>query len=492
MHKYEIKVLEFLKNKDFVTLEEVIKNTNLGKDEVNWTIENLINLSLIDVEKKNIISISFTQEGSSYLKKMLPEDELLEKVKSKNSINVKSITENSEKIGLQWCIKKGFVRIKNGVIELTEKGEKEKLPSKESTFFKSLEIHNSKAGKLSDNEKELIKQFTSRGLLDFKEKSIISTIRINKKGEDALKQNFENKIDEVTKDVIKSSDLDSLKFKKYDVSVPVQRQLTSLRHPLRLLINDVKTVFTQMGFTEISGPIVEPSFWVFDSLFVPQDHPARETQDTFHLSNPESIEIDDKDYFNKIKKVNQKSWKIKWNDEEAKSAVLRTQMTSVSVRYISNLVKQITTNPDILLPQKLFTVGRVFRNENLDYKHLTDFYQVDGIIIGKNLTMANLFDTLSTFYKSFDLNVRFKPAYFPFVEPGAEIFTQLDKSGEWLEIGGSGIIRREITGMKRKNLTVLAWGLGIERMLLLKEKSIKSITEFYNNDLGWLRNRTLR
>ncbi len=491
MHKYELAILKSLQSGKSKTPEQLMTEVSLGKDELLWAVENLSNISLIDIEREKELTITFFPEGEVYANSLLPEDSLLEKLKAKQKIEMKTLTFEKDKIALQWCIKKNLAQVKDGFLVITQLGEKHKVPSNESIFLNSLSKLSSLPKTLTSEEKKSVDEFKSRKLLEIKEKNNIISIKISKKGSEFKDFSDSEHIDELTKEIILNKNIDSLKFKKYDVSVAVPSEIISMRHPLRSLINDIKVTFSQMGFNEISGPIIEPSFWVFDSLFVPQDHPARDTQDTFHLSNPEFLDIDEKEYLKQIKKTNIKAWKIKWNDNEAKSAVLRTQLTSVSVRYIREFVKEFAKDKNQLLPKKLFTVGRVFRNENIDYKHLADFYQTDGIIIGKNLTLSNLFDTLSTFYKAFNVNIRFKPAYFPFVEPGAEIFAQLGEKGEWLEIGGSGIIRREITGIKRKDISVLAWGLGIERMLLLKDKNMKSITEYYNSDLSWLRSREL-
>ncbi len=492
MHKYELLVLNILKKHNSITFSELEKKSSLGKDELLWSIENLSNLSLLDLTYKKNNSITLSQEGMLYSKSMLPEDEIINSLQSGKEIKASQLLLDKERIGMQWCIKKGLILIKNGMLSLTKKGEEYSVPSAESIFLSTLHKKSNSTESFSSKELSYITEFSSRKLIEVKEKNTIDIIKISKKGAEAIIEESENSVDQIDRELILSKSWESKKFKKYDVSIPVQQQILSMRHPLRLLLNDVKNTFSRLGFTEISGPIIEPSFWVFDSLFVPQDHPAREAQDTFHLSNPSKLQINDKEHLKSIMKSHIDSWKIKWSQEEAESAVLRTQMTSVSVHYIREFMKKYLSGEEVVLPQKLFTVGRVFRNENIDYKHLTDFYQCDGIMIGKNLTMANLFDTLTNFYKSFGVKIRFKPAYFPFVEPGAEIFAQIGENGNWLEIGGSGIIRREVTGISRRKINVLAWGLSIERMLLINNYGIKSIVEPYSSGLSWLRTRKLR
>ncbi len=125
----------------------------------------------------------------------------------------------------------------------------------------------------------------------------------------------------------------------------------------------------------------------------------------------------------------------------------------------------------------------------MDYRHLADFYQHDGVIIGKDLTLSNLFDELTKIYAFIGIKIKFKPSYFPFVEPGVEYMAYHEERGEWIEIGGAGMFREEITGVKRNKLSVLAWGPGIDRTLLIKDSSISNISELYNNGIGWLRKR---
>lgn len=169
----------------------------------------------------------------------------------------------------------------------------------------------------------------------------------------------------------------------------------------------------------------------------------------------------------------------------AKQALLRTHTTSVSARHIRKFANAVESS----YPIKLFSVGRVYRNESIDYRHLAEFYHTDGIIIGNNLTFANLIDTLKRFYSQFGFDdIRVKPAYFPFVEPGLEIYRYDEKRKNTMELCGAGIIRKEITKAMGTSKTVLAWGAGLER-LLMNFSGVESITDIYRNDIGWLRSR---
>ncbi len=491
MHRYESLVLSALKKRHEMSLEELMSGSGLGRDELLWAVENLSKMSYLDVEKLPVNEIELSQEGKKYSNDMLPEESLLERLRSKEA--KASELSGEERIGLQWCLKLGLAIVESRIVRITAKGNASGLKTRDGAILRELAKNPDKYAELAKSDGASVKQLESRGLIKVREKSKIKKIIITPQGSSAKLSEDSGLLDTVTREVIANQAWKAAAFKRYDVSVAVEDEPVAVRHPLRRLINEIKGVYTSMGFTEISGPIVEPSFWVFDSLFVPQDHPAREVQDTFHISNPEFIPVNTDEYVRSVRKAHTKSWKSEWSREQSEKTVLSTQTTSVSVHYIHDFVKKLMEDGSELpqLPLKLFSVGRVFRNENIDFKHLADFYMTDGIIIGKNLTLANLFDTMATFYQNMGFKVRFKPAYFPFVEPGAEIFIYSDKLNTWIEVGGSGIMRTEVTSLQRKKVTVLAWGLGVERMLLLRDKSINGINELYNNGVGFLRSRKL-
>ena len=254
---------------------------------------------------------------------------------------------------------------------------------------------------------------------------------------------------------------------------------------MREFINRIREIWLRMGFIEVSGPMIEPAFWNFDALFVPQDHPARDMQDTFFLSNPTEIDVDEIEVLRSIGSSHQKGWSETFNSELSKRALLRTHTTSVSVRNVRKFAKMVDSSD----PVKLFSIGKVFRNEAIDYKHLAELHMVDGIMIGDGLTLSNLIYTLKDFMDQLGLpKARFKPSYFPFVEPSLEIHYFNEDLGEEIELAGAGVMRREITKAMGTDKAVLAWGMGIER-LIMRSIKIDSLSDLYRNGIGWLNNR---
>ncbi len=212
---------------------------------------------------------------------------------------------------------------------------------------------------------------------------------------------------------------------------------------------------------------------------MPQNHPAREMQDTFYLSKPGEIDIEEKDAIENIKKIHVKNWRSRWNENLARQGVLRTQTTAATIKYLKK------HHEDKLM--KFFTVDRVFRNESMDFKHAAEFYQSDGMIVGDNLGLANLKEVLGDFFSQLGIEIKMKPSYFPFVEPGLEGDMYDKDRGAYIEMVGGGVLRKEIARAFGINKTVLAWGIGIDR-LLLKQIKLENINDLYRNEVDWLRN----
>ena len=170
-----------------------------------------------------------------------------------------------------------------------------------------------------------------------------------------------------------------IRLSPLDVEPPVDLLYPGRKHPLINVIEEVKEVFVGLGFTEISGPIIQSDFWNFDALFTPQDHPAREMQDTFYVSElKQEDELATDAQIEKISQIHEIGWRYKWDIEEAKKMVLRTHTTPVTIKYLAE------TRPE---NARVFSIGSVFRNEKTSYKHLAEFNQVEGIVTSENVTL---------------------------------------------------------------------------------------------------------
>lgn len=274
-------------------------------------------------------------------------------------------------------------------------------------------------------------------------------------------------------------------FRPYDVSLEATRVWPGKEHPFQTIIQQTRRVFLEMGFREIASTYVESSFWDFDALFQPQDHPARDMQDTFYVARPERALLPDEELVQRVRRTHEDGgdtdslgWRYLWERERAERNVLRTHTTAATIRALHR-------HPEP--PGRYFCVGPVFRRETIDYKHLPVFHQVDGIIVDERATLGALLGTLSAFYRKMGFErFQFRPAFFPYTEPSVEVFVYLESRDDWVEMGGAGIFRPEVTEPLGCTAPVLAWGLGLERLAMFRYE-LKDIRELYLAHLEWLK-----
>jgi len=251
--------------------------------------------------------------------------------------------------------------------------------------------------------------------------------------------------------------------------------------------SEIRQVLLGMGFTEMStNQYVESSFWNFDALYQPQQHPARDSHDTFFIETPSTTQRLPEDYVERVKAVHENGgdtgsigYRYEWKREEALKNILRTHTTSVS----SRMLYKFANRKEGFKPVKLFSIDRVFRNETLDATHLAEFHQVEGVVADYGLTLGDLIGTIETFFKRIGISeMRFKPAYNPYTEPSMEIFGYSVQLQKWLEIGNSGMFRPEMLqpmGLPA-NVNVIAWGLSLERPTMIKY-GIRNIRDLFGH-----------
>eukprot|EP01127_Copromyxa_protea_P000719 TRINITY_DN10628_c0_g1_i1.p1 TRINITY_DN10628_c0_g1~~TRINITY_DN10628_c0_g1_i1.p1 ORF type:complete len:510 (+),score=147.77 TRINITY_DN10628_c0_g1_i1:186-1532(+) len=243
-------------------------------------------------------------------------------------------------------------------------------------------------------------------------------------------------------------------------------------HPLQKVRQEFRHIFLELGYEEMpTNKWVESSFWNFDSLFQPQQHPARDMHDTFFLEHPKSTLTLPEDYVARVREMHETGghgsigWRYEFSDEEMRKNVLRTHTTAVSSRMLYKLAEQETFKP-----MKYFSIDRVFRNETVDSTHLAEFHQIEGLVADYDITLTNLMGSIKEFFARIGIHeLRFKPAYNPYTEPSMEIFGYHPLKKTWMEIGNSGIFRPEMLlpmGLP-PNVSVAAWGLSLERPTMI-------------------------
>jgi len=487
LHPLERGVLPVLK--DGIVFTEVVSKSGLKEVEAMRALQWLENKKIATLKKDRVEVVSLDINGKKYLKEGLPEKKFLSKLTKDTTLD-----DFKKKAGLSdeefnVCIgtlrKKAAIMILPGrKLKKTEQADRFlKEESLEEKFLSKLPL---KVDELSPEEKFAYAELKKRKQIIKTDDEKTVTVHLTELGKDLIKLDLTEEFgDRLTAKMLKDGSWKKQKFRSYDVKINVPKIYGGKRHFVNQSIDYIKKIWLDLGFKEMTGNYVQTSFWDLDALFVPQDHPARDMQDTFYLGTQGKLP---KDFTEKVKKTHEnggdtgsKGWGYKWSSEKAKENLLRTHTTVLSAQTISNLKKED-------LPVKFFAVGRVFRNENLDWKHLFEFIQVEGIVIDPSANFRNLVGYLKEFFGKMGFpDVRIRPAHFPYTEPSAEVDVWHPVKKEWVELGGSGIFRPEVVKpLLGFECPVLAWGIGMERAIS-EYYDIKDIRELYKNDLKQLR-----
>jgi phenylalanyl-tRNA synthetase alpha chain len=484
----ERKVLPYIKEKK---ISEICKKSNLDKVSVLRALEYLQNKKIIKLsyDKKKIVEIGLN--GALYKKKGLPERRLLNLLNEKRILGLQEAQKQSKlsndefKASIGVLKRKALIELKRGKIILNANREEISKKALEELFIEALPLeYNS----LSPEQLYALKSLQNRKeIVEIKERQLIE-INVTDLGEKIINLRVipKNLVEQVTTDMLKKESLwKGKKFRRYDVSSYVSEISGGKRHFVNQAIDYARKIWTEMGFQEMSGNLIESSFWNFDALFTAQDHPVREMQDTFFIG--EQGGLPNKKIVEAVKQAhekgvnNSKGWRYEWKEEEAKKIVLRTHTTCLSARTLAK-------SKESEFPAKFFAIGKCFRNETVDWSHGFEFNQTEGIVVDENANFRHLLGYLKQFFKKMGFEkVRFRPAYFPYTEPSVEIDVFHPEKKVWLELGGAGIFRPEVTiPLLGKHIPVLAWGPGFDRTLM-DYYNIKDLRELYKNDLTKLR-----
>ena len=477
----EIKILKALQG-GALSPSEASLASGLGEKETMSAASWLRSKGLVKISEKSTTFYLTNNEGRKYAEEGLPERRAVEWLNQfgESPIEDLPLDEGEKKVVVGWLKRKNFVDL-----EKTEDGLK-LVPTgnlNETPDEPLLVLLNRQPISEKKIDKEGLALLKGRQLLETKEE-ITRKFTLTPDGQNFdLKGIGDNLIGELTPEMIQSGVWKDKAFQRYGLDTNVEPTDHATLHPLTHFTEEIRSIFLQMGFTEIEGDYVESAFWNMDALFIPQDHPARELQDTFYLSEPASFVINDEETMDRVKAIHEDGgetesvgWGSDWSREVAQQALLRTHTTVGTIRYLSE-----HSEP----PIRVFSVGRVFRREALDATHLPEFTQVEGIIVEPEANFGMLIGVLKEFYRRMGFpDVRVRPAYFPYTEPSMEVEVKFGDS--WLELGGSGIFRPEVTAPFGIDCPVLAWGLGLERLAMLR-LGIKDIRMLYQSDLQWLK-----
>lgn len=491
LHPLERKVLPYLNKSN--SLKDLIKESKLEEVECLRALQWLENKKVVNLQRSTKEIISIDQNGLNYVKKGLPEKRFLKSIEN-SPLTLNEIKDKTNLDQNELSISIGSLKRKNAIVlkdkvSITEEGKK--LLSKESPEESFLKKLPRETKSLVKEEITIYNELSSRKELI--KTDLIKEVKfsLTSLGKEISKQKLnENLIESLNTKVLLSKEWKNKNFRRYDIKTQAPKIYPGKRHFSNQASKYIKRIWLDLGFKEMSGPLIQSSFWNFDALFTAQDHPVRELQDTFFIEYPNKADLPDKKLVSKVKEMHEsgklvksKGWQYAWNPEEAKKLVLRTHTTCLSAKTLSELKT---------FPAKFFSVGKVFRNETLDWSHLFEFTQTEGIVIDENANLQNLIGYLKEFFNKMGFEkIRFRPAYFPYTSNSMECDVYHPIHKKWIELGGAGIFRPEVTyPLLGKEIPVLAWGLGVDR-IIMDYYQIKDLRDLYKNDIKKLRETKL-
>ncbi|MFA4669351.1 phenylalanine--tRNA ligase subunit alpha [Pyrococcus kukulkanii] len=477
-------------------VEELIKATGLEQVAVMRAILTLQSQGLVRLEERREKVVKLTDTGKKYAKIGLPEVRVLKLLKEKRKVKLEELrevlTEDEIKPIIGILRKEGWAKVEKTpeglALEITEKGEKAEKRAIDEVLEK-LAVK----GYLPHEEVEKlvsVKELKRRKIAQ-EDEIVERIVEITEKGLNLMKKGIELKkeVTTLTPELISTGRWREVEFKPFNIKAPVKRIYPGKKQPYRVFLDKIRRRLIEMGFIEMTvDSLIETQFWNFDALFQPQNHPAREWTDTYQLKYPEKGHLPDKELVEKVKTAHEKGlagsrgWGYVWSPERAMLLMPRAHATALSARQLAKGVQ---------IPGKYFTIQRVFRPDVLDRTHLIEFNQIDGFVVSEDLTFRHLLGILKRFAIEIAgaKKVKFFPDYYPFTEPSVQLSAYHPELG-WVEFGGAGVFREEMTEALGIKEPVIAWGIGIDRLAMFK-LGIDDIRYLFSYDLRWLREAKL-
>ncbi|AHL21938.1 phenylalanine--tRNA ligase subunit alpha [Thermococcus nautili] len=475
--------------------EELVKETGLEQVAVMRAVLGLQAKGLAKLHERSERVVKLTETGKKYAEIGLPEWRALKLLRGRGKVTLDDLREVLSDDELKPIVgllrKEGWasVRKEDGklILEITEKG----LEAGERPIDRALKLLAEK-GVVPVNEIEKlvpVKELKRRKIGE-EETVTEREVEITPAGEElAPKVELKREVSVLTPELIKSGKWREVEFRKFDIKAPVRRIYPGKKQPYRAFLDKIRRRLIEMGFIEMTvESMIETQFWNFDALFQPQNHPAREWTDTYQLKYPKSGHLPDEELVERVKTAHERGlagsrgWGYVWSPERAMLLMPRAHGTALDARQLAKGVE---------IPGKYFTIQRVFRPDVLDRTHLIEFNQIDGFVVGEELNFRHLLGILKRFAVEIAgaRKVKFLPDYYPFTEPSVQMSAYHPELG-WVEFGGAGIFREEMTKALGIDVPVIAWGIGIDRLAMFK-LGIDDIRYLFSYDLRWLREAKL-
>ena len=467
----QLALLEAASASDARTVAQLADELDADPAAVTRAAFELADAGLLTVEERVDEELSVTEEGERYRDAGLPELRLRaaaaaagaddEPVEMGRLVGEADLDGQEVDIALSNLARKGYGEIEGGTVTLGEDPDEDP----EATALDAIA-----AGEADAVGDDTLDRLETRGLVERAE-TTSRAVTLTDDGVTALMEGIERAetVGAVTPELLTSGEFENAEFTEYNVEADAETVHGGKEHILRRTANRVKDVLVGMGFREMEGPHADADFWINDCLFMPQDHPARTHWDRFALDVP-PMEALPEELVGRVEDAHRNGvgpegdgYHSPWDEDFARAVALRGHTTSLSMRYLSGHAVG-----DLEPPQRYFSVEKVYRNDTLDPTHLLEFFQIEGWVMAEELSVRDLMGTFTEFYEQFGItDIEFKPHYNPYTEPSFELFGRHPETDELIEIGNSGLFREEVLSPLGVDCDVMAWGLALERLLML-------------------------
>jgi phenylalanyl-tRNA synthetase alpha chain len=488
----QVAVLEAASANEVQSIEQLAAETDLPQPTASGAVFALEESGLLELSEHAETTAALTEEGRAYELSGLPEIELHGTVSGTDgeselgsAIEESSLDGPQVDIALSNFSRKNYGTIESGQVSVNPDITPEADPER-------LALSALADGEPVDDE-SVLDRLDSRGLIE-REEQTVRDVTLTDEGVTALMGGIEtaDTVDKLTPEMLTTGEWRDVDFGAYNVEADAERAQGGRIHPLRRTAERVTDVLVGMGFEEMDGPHADAEFWINDCLFMPQDHPARTHWDQFTLATPDEIDDLPDELVAGVEHAHREGvgpdgdgYHSPWSADIARRLSLRGHTTSLSARYLSGVAVG-----ELEPPQRLFSVEKVYRNDTLDATHLLEFFQIEGLVMADDLSVRDLMGTFTEFYEQFGItDLEFKPTYNPYTEPSFELFGTHPTTGELVEIGNSGLFRPEMLDPLGVDCDVMAWGLALERLLMLTH-GFEDIRDVHGTlvDLDFLRN----
>jgi len=506
LHPLEIKFLKAFEQGETLSAAAIMDLSGLDESRLDMAAGWLASKGILSLAGEDVTPlVSLTETGVAYREKGTPENRIIGALREGKRFTVKDIIQSWGMDPSEVSSATGSLKA-SGVIRIVQGGTLELDPAASTAPYDLLQSVIAEAAAaatvltaLPAEHQEVIqanfhKRAKGKGIFRITEKKNRSYALTAEGGEvlRLLKERgaVAEEASALTPEMLKQGTWKNARFRAYNIALNPPRTSIGRKHPYREFLDFVKYQFVSMGFEEMRGPLVENEFWDMDALFMPQFHPARNIHDVYFLKEPTHSRSLEAPFGKQVAaahkdgwKTGSSGWRYAFDEERARRLILRSQGTAVSARTLA-------AGPKV--PGKYFSIARCFRYDAVDATHAPDFNQVEGIVLGEDINFRTLLGLLKLFGQEVAKakEFQFRPAYFPFTEPSVELHVKHPKLG-WMELGGAGIFRPEVTLPLGVSVPVIAWGLGLDRMAMIA-LGIQDIRDLFSRDLDFIRTKKIQ